>query len=377
MQDRLLAIKNLIEVNKGGYSQIVFGNSVERAENVKFLSALFYGTLERKLTLDKGIYKYAKKLDEVVLAVLECAFYELSFMNTAEHAVVFEYVELTKKLKKSSASGLVNAVLHKFIKDGKVLPNTTLSEIGSCTDSIAKSLEEWFGYEKAKEFLLNSFGRPKLYKRINTLKVKTDNPCQEITTDEVIGEDFKNGLYHIQDIASQKAALALGAKPNDRVLDVCAAPGSKSYVLAEEMNNIGQIISCDLVPSRVKKIEEGAKRLGISIIEAKVCDGTKDNLSLGLFDKILCDVPCSGLGVINKKPEIKQKEMKEFENLPILQHEILKNALKHLKPNGVLVYSTCTINPKENEEVINRLGTSWEILYNEDFFIARYTLSKT
>ena len=160
-------------------------------------------------------------------------------------------------------------------------------------------------------------------------------------------------MFHVQDIASQTVAGILGAKQGERVLDMCASPGGKTFTVAQNMENAGEIVSCDLYEQRVGLIEKGARRLGLDIVKPTVCDATAFNSDLGLFDRILCDVPCSGLGVIRRKPEIKYKPQNDFKELTEIQSAILNNAAKYLKTGGRILYSTCTLRNAENGAVVH------------------------
>ena len=164
-----------------------------------------------------------------------------------------------------------------------------------------------------------------------------------------------DGLCFVQDEASQLCVKALGARPNDFVIDTCSCPGGKSFGIALEMGNAGRLISLDLHESKLSLVENGAKRLGIEILETEVHNGTKPNEELvGKADRVLCDVPCSGLGVIAKKPEIRYKNIADFARLPEIQLAILENCSRYVKKGGVLVYSTCTVLPEENEENVEK-----------------------
>ena len=165
---------------------------------------------------------------------------------------------------------------------------------------------------------------------------------------------YKNGLFHVQDTASQICVKALGAKENETVFDLCSAPGGKSFTTAQHMNNKGKILSFDLYEHRVKLINDGAKRLGIDIIEAKTGDAAVFDEMLGCADRVLCDVPCSGFGIIRRKPEIKYKDERSFDELPDIQYKIFANASRYVKSGGRIIYSTCTLNKKENEDVCER-----------------------
>ena len=179
--------------------------------------------------------------------------------------------------------------------------------------------------------------------------------CYEISVANVREEQsFKNGLFHVQDIASQLCCKAVSPKAGEVILDVCSAPGGKAFTMAELSDDKADIYAFDIHDHRVKLIADGAKRLGIKSITAMQGNASEYSENVPMADKILCDVPCSGLGVIRRKPEIKYKNYEEFERLPDIQYKILENAVKYLKVGGELVYSTCTVNPKENSEVIDR-----------------------
>ena len=164
---------------------------------------------------------------------------------------------------------------------------------------------------------------------------------------------FREGLFHVQDLSSQKCAAALDVRPGHRVLDVCSAPGGKTFTLAERMEDTGSLLAMDLYPHRLKLVEDGAARLGLRCIQTKANDAQIYDKSLGVFDRILCDVVCSGYGVIRRKPEIRYKDPAEGVALPQTQLAILTTSARYLAPGGRLVYSTCTLTPAENEGVVN------------------------
>lgn len=384
ISSRQTAAEALLRVERGGYSQLVFDSAAKSHElsqrDTQFAAALFYGSLERKVTLDHCIAHYSRHpLSDTVEVILREALYQLIYMDSVpDHAAIDEAVELTRKMHQPKAAGLVNGILRSFLRDGGKIPpvkgNTAarLAVEGSCCESLAECLTEWYGEEKAGEILKASFGRPPVYIRVNTLLANEDElisslesegrggertelkNCLRVTGDVVHTKAHEAGLFHVQDLCSQKAATVLGAGKGERVLDVCSAPGSKAFTIAEEMQNTGSILSCDISGKRLKKVTVGAKRLKLTTIETRVNDGGCFNPSLGTFDRILCDVPCSGLGVLRRKPEIKLRGRESFDSLPELQYKILSTSAKYLKAGGVLVYSTCTINPAENEEIIRR-----------------------
>ncbi len=390
---RTTAVKALIRVDRGGFSQLTLDAALLKARlsarDAAFCSALFYGVLERRLTLDHCIAKYSRHaLSDTVANVLRAAFYQLIYLDSVPaHAAVDEAVNMTKALGQRAASGMVNGILRSFLRDKCVIPPVKGSAAQklaieySCDQQLTELFIDWYGVEKAKEILEASFGRPPLYIRVNTLKTTAgelmghmtanakpdsapllDGNCIEMTGDVAHTVSHKLGFFHIQDLCSQKAALTLEAKPGDRVLDACAAPGSKSFVLAQQMENRGEIISCDIQQNRLGLIGQGAKRLGINIIETKLNDASVYNAEWEKFDRILCDVPCSGLGVLRRKPEIKYRGEDPIGELPQLQYKILETSAKYLKTGGVLVYSTCTVNPDENENVVKNF-----LSLNKDF----------
>lgn len=181
----------------------------------------------------------------------------------------------------------------------------------------------------------------------------------DITKSEI----YKKGFVYAQDYASQKAAETLSPRKGDRVLDICAAPGGKTFTMANLMDNEGEIVACDLYPHRTELIEKSAERLGLGIVKTRVADATVFDKELGEFDCILCDVPCSGLGVIRRKPEIKYTKPDDFKELEETQKKIVENALRYLKKGGKLLYSTCTLRRAENENLVIWLEKEYNDLY--------------
>ncbi len=380
---RQVAAKALLRVDRGGYSQLTLDAALGKAQlsarDAAFASALFYGALERRLTLDHCIAKYARHpLTDTVAAILRLAFYQLIYMDSVpNHAAVDEAVNMTKAMGQRAASGMVNGMLRSFLRDGCAVPPAVgglpaqLAIKYSCSEDLTALFLNWYGETKTRALLAASMGRPPIYIRVNTLKtdVETlllhlskhdckavarllDGNCIEIEGDAVHTVSHKLGFFHVQDVCSQQAALTLEAAPGERILDVCAAPGSKSFVLAQQMQNRGEVVACDVAPARLALIRQGAKRLGIDMLTIKANDGAVHNSDLGQFDRVLCDVPCSGLGVLRRKPEIKYRSAESLKGLPELQYKILKTSAHYLKAGGILVYSTCTVNPDENERVV-------------------------
>ena len=345
-----------------------------------FVTTAFYGVIERKITLDFILNKYLKKpikkAPPMTAAVLRSAVYQIVFMDKIPtSAAVDEAVKIIKKSKENGNSGLVNAVLRK------IASNDVLNELKNAEPTYKYSVEDWifkrlskhYGTDKTEEFLKASLVPPPIFIRINNLKEN----AKEITLNELseLGATVKetelentfeinsvkgierlksylNGCFFVQDYSSQLCAKAVGAKSGERVLDCCAAPGGKSFSIALNMSDDGEVIALDLHPHRVGLISNGAKRLGLKSVKASVSDASVYSEELGKFDKVLCDVPCSGIGVIRRKPEIKYKNEDECNNILSLQASILSTASKYVKLSGRLVYSTCTLLKEENENIV-------------------------
>ena len=390
MQNARKFTKDLLTAffENSSYSNILLDNALDKSElsaqDKKFAANLFYGVIERKITLDAVINKYSKrpadKLSNDVLQTLRMAVYQILFMDSVpDRAAVFESVKLAKRGKNPAIGGYVNGVLRTFLRDGKKIPEfedkvSNLSIKYSCPQWL---IEKWigeYGEDMTLEMLKSSIEAPPVTATLNVLKMPADEIINDITESGVEvklrseAENcaqlfnvrdisrlsvYKKGMFHIQDISSQICCEILDPKPDETVLDVCSAPGGKAFTIAEIMNNQGKVIACDLYEQRVKLIKDGAKRLGIDIIEAKINDATAFSDKIKMADRVLCDVPCSGLGVIRRKPEIKYKEPKDFEGLKDIQRKILDVSSGYLKKGGVLVYSTCTLSRAENDEVID------------------------
>ena len=392
---RLTVVKMLMKMDSSeAYSNLlldhVFSESDLTERDKAFAAALFYGVLERRLTLDYIIQKNSKipfaKLDPAAVAILRAGLYQLLYMDSVpDSAAVNESVKLCKKLKCFSAQGFVNGMLRSFIRGGKKIsyiglePEKRLSVEYSCPEWLTAKLIREYGTEFAVKALKASVGRPPVYARVNTLKTTTEKLLTELSKHKIKAEaypglencikldkpgdiekcaPFRQGLFHVQDISSQLCCLTLRPVVNETVLDVCAAPGGKSFTLAELMGNNGRLYSMDLHDMRVGLIEDGAARLGIKILTAMQNDASKFNGQLPQADRVLCDVPCSGLGVIRRKPEIKFKSPEDFAGLPEIQYQILETSARYVKPGGTLVYSTCTLSRAENDGVAERFAAA-------------------
>ncbi len=350
------------------------------SQDKAFVTALVYGVLDRKITLDYVLKRFIKtplkKVQPFTLEVLRVTLYQIMFMDKIpDSAAVNEAVKLIKRSKESRNSGFVNAVLRNILREENLMPQgdsvADLSVIYSCPQEIIESLVKDYGKEDAIEILKHSLKPAKLTVRVNLIKTDMESFRQNIGVDTTEieptgalvlnkGIDISNnplyadGQFFVQDAASQKVVSIFSPKPNERVLDMCAAPGGKSFSMAILMQNSGEIVSCDLYEHKCRLSKNSAERLGLSIIKPMVLDAMVYNESLGEFDRILCDVPCSGLGIIGRKPEIKYKNFEDFDNLPDIQFKILSNAKNYLKNGGQIMYSTCTLRKAENDEIISR-----------------------
>ncbi len=384
---RKIAALGLLRVEKdSAYSNILLSSLFEEfnasKEDRSLASAIFYGVLDRQITLDYYINKYskipAKKLSPYTRQVLRSAFYQMYFMDKIPvSAAVNEAVKLVKNSDENKNFGYVNAVLRNASKEKLSLPDGrdlySISVRYSCPQWILSALVNDYGIERTEEILKTFLSPAKVFLRTNTLKISSNKLLELFNENEIsatlIDENtfeltsgidfsknklFSEGLFHIQDISSQKCAEALLAKSGERILDVCSAPGGKSFTVAEVMEDSGEIISCDLYENRVSLIKKGAHRLGIKSITAIKNDATVYNSRLGEFDAVLCDVPCSGFGVIRRKPEIKYKPITDFNELQDIQLNILKTSANYVKKDGRLLYSTCTLRKAENEGIVEQ-----------------------
>ena len=384
---RTEAVRLLTKFEKdASYSAIALSEALKNIDfadsrDVSFAVSLVYGVLEHKITLDYNISLYltssVKKLKPVVLNCLRIGAYQLLYLDKVpQRAAVNESVRIVKKLGFSFASGLVNAVLRKIASSGLILPDDSnqeeyLSVRFSVDLSIARMLIRDYGFEKAQNILDVFSGRRPIYIRHNTLRCTEEQLKASLEADGVSFKEtelegcisisdtgdisrlsaYKNGYFHVQDMASQICCKLLGAKGGERIIDCCAAPGGKSFTVAQYMENCGSLISCDMYEHKISLINSGAKRLGITVIDAVCSDAVRLNTLYSEADRVLCDVPCSGIGVMGRKPEIRYKNEADFSSLPEIQKNILYSCSEMVRKGGVLIYSTCTLNKKENEEI--------------------------
>ena len=333
---------------------------------------------QNRMLLDEWITHYLKgklsDLQPIVLDILRLAVCQLRFFDKLPaNAVVNEAVEQAKRLANPRAAGLVNGLLRAMVRDPSrlTLPEDLPTRY-SHPAPLVELLWENVGEEKLEALLASHNEAPPACIQTNLLKTDTPALLAALEAEGLTAEPhpwlpdclllnggveqsaaFREGLFWVQDAAARLAVTALDPRPGERVLDCCAAPGGKSFAAAVSMGNEGSLTACDIHPHKTKLIEAGAERLGIGCLTALEKDASvPDPAWRERFDKIIADVPCSGLGVIRKKPDIRYKDLAPLEGLPAVQRRILDAQTAHLKPGGVLVYSTCTVLKRENEAVV-------------------------
>jgi 16S rRNA (cytosine967-C5)-methyltransferase len=389
-ENRKAAYFALLDVeDRRAYSNIVLNNDKfrSRLNSPAFATELVYGVLENKMLLDYLINilvpRGSEKLKSSVRVILRMGIYQLGYMNSIpEYAAVNESVNLAKRFCKGR-EGFVNACLRTYIreKDNLKIPSRDEDEVKYL--SIKYSYEPWiiqmwleqYDADFVEELLRAGNDKASFVIRANQLKISTEDLMKRI---EAIGchvekgsiyDDalyvkngsvllensmFEHGLFSIQDEASMLVVTVLDPQPEEFIMDVCAAPGGKAMAMAEKMKNKGKVLAGDIYIRKLGLVNKEAQRLGVRIVETRTWDATRvsDEL-IETADRVLVDAPCSGLGVVRRKPEIKyKKRTSEFEKLPEKQIQILSSSSKYVKPGGVLVYSTCTINQTENQDVV-------------------------
>ncbi len=348
-------------------------------------SRIVYGVLQNQMLLDFYLAAYCSQkpdhLQPPLLNILRMGAYQILYLDKIpDSAAVNESVELAKIMKRGQASGLVNAVLRKISKNKQGLPAlpdrdevTALSIRYSHPKWLVRRLLALLGREEAEAFLAADNATAPITVQVNPLRTTAQallerleaegvsarmHPwvpdCLELTGtgDLTALSAFREGDFLVQDSAARLVSSVADVRPGENVLDVCAAPGGKSCSAAFAMKDRGRIVACDLHENKLQRITESARRLGITCIETQAADGRVNQPEWrDAFDTVLVDAPCSGLGIIRKKPDTRYKRANDLFSLPVIQTEILDNAASYVRPGGVLVYSTCTILPEENEQV--------------------------
>ena len=351
------------------------------AREAALAARLLYSVVQNRILLDFYISSFLKgklkDLQPVVLDILRLGAAQiLLFDKVPDSAAVNEAVNQGKKLANPRAASLINGVLRNLSRGKEALPSPPdLSVKYSCPAELTDLLRHCVGEELLEPLLQSHNEAPAMTVQVNTLCTSV-SALQELLREQGISAElhpwcpeclvirgsgsleqlaaFRDGLFYVQDPAARMAAMAADLKPGMRVLDCCSAPGGKSFAAAIAMENRGEINSCDLHAHKIRLIEKGAERLGITILSAMQQDGSMPNEAwIGAFDRVICDVPCSGLGVIRKKPDIRYKDIGQISGLPAVQLRILSNQAAYVKAGGAILYSTCTIVPEENGAVVD------------------------
>lgn len=387
MGARETALNALIACRKeGAWSNGILKEYIARdrldSRDAALASRLCYGVLQNRLKLDFYLQQLltgkVKDLHPAVRDILHLGLYQLYEMDKIpESAAVNESVSLAKKYckKQRSAPGLVNAVLRNAVRSKDSLKQPTgWQEKYSHPQALIDLLKPYVGRERIEPMMIANNEAPKTVVQVNTLKTTAAELTAKLEGEHVTAEphvwmpdclvvsntgaleqlpSFKEGLFYVQDPAAKLSVLCAELEENSRVLDCCAAPGGKSFAAAIAMKGTGSITSCDVYEHKAKLIASGAERLGITDLTAMQFDATARNPEwVGQMDAVICDVPCSGYGIIRKKPDIRYKNLKEMEKLPQLQKQILQNVADYVRPGGVLLYSTCTLTYGENEGMV-------------------------
>jgi len=389
---RETALKIIYDINeKGAYSNIAIDRRLKngslREIDRAFITDIVYGTIQWKMAIDRIIERFSnirlKKVSPWILNILRMGVYQLVYMDKVpESAVCNESVKLAKKYGHSGSAGYVNAVLRNIARrSGEIeYPDKEKDYIGYLSvrySHPAWMIEKWeaaYGRDFTESLLASNNSTPDFSIRTNTLKIDRDKLAEELRQAGIPAENgryaeealiirtpsavsrleaFKKGYFQVQDESSMLAVKILDPRPGELVMDVCAAPGGKTSHIAQLMRNEGVVVARDINGRKLELVKEASGRLGISIIRTEVFDASAlDANFLQKADRVLADVPCSGLGIIRRKPDIKWKRAAgELDELAKLQAAILRTVSQYVRPGGVLVYSTCTINPGENENI--------------------------
>lgn len=389
---RSTAVDVLLKIEQNqAYSNLLLNQSIQKSklsqQDIGLLTELVYGTLQRKNTLDylltPFVAKGLHKLEKWVLVLLRMSLYQMVFLDKIpDHAIINEAVEIAKKRGHKGISGFVNGVLRRIQREGT-------EDISSIQDetkrlSLQYSMPEWlverwisqYGMVEAEKMCEANTEPAPVTGRVNVMKGSRDEAIQSLNNEGIEGSLgdlspdaiklkkgslsqsslFKEGYVTIQDESSMLVARALAPAPHEKILDACAAPGGKTTHIAELLNNTGEVVALDLHKHKVKLIEEQAERLDLDNIKTEALDSRKapEMFPAASFDRILVDAPCTGFGVIRKKPDIKwSKKEEDIHRISEIQLQILTKVAQLLKPGGTLLYSTCTVDKEENIDIAN------------------------
>lgn len=386
MSARTTALCALIAVRRqGAWSDGILKEYVQRdrleRRDAALAATLTYGVMQNRMLLDHYLEQVVSgglsRLQPAMLDILRLGAYQILLLDKIpDSAAVNEAVEQTKRYVNQKAAGMTNGALRALSrKKGSLNEPRDLATKYSHPQALVDLLTDSVGRDQIESFLRADNEPAPTCLQINPLLSDPDEVERALTEQDILFrkhpwlpgcylvtgtgnlarlELFTSGKVYVQDASAKLAAMAAGVRPGMRVLDTCAAPGGKSFALAMEMKNEGSVTSCDIHAHKISLIEKGAARLGISIITAREADASKfqEEFKDG-FDVVVADVPCSGLGVIRKKPDIRYKDLAPTERLPAVQAAILENVSRYVRPGGALLYSTCTVLRRENEDVAN------------------------
>ncbi|WP_096189180.1 16S rRNA (cytosine(967)-C(5))-methyltransferase RsmB [Evansella halocellulosilytica] len=388
---REVALETLLKIEKNqAYSHLLLNDMITKSKlnkrDVPLLTEIVYGTIQRQKTLDFYLTPFSKrplhKLEDWVRILLRLTLYQFVFLERIpDHAAINEAVQIAKKRGHKGISGMVNGILRSVQREG--LPNVddVLDEIEKVAVKTSHPywlIDRWtnqYGLEKTERMAASNLLHPTHSARVNVSRVTVDEVLHSLSEEGIEArksdllpesiiiqkgslshtQAFKHGWITIQDEGSMLVAHALGVQQDEHILDACAAPGGKTTHIAEMLDHTGEIHALDIHPHKVKLIMQQVERLEIKNVTAQSLDARKasDQFEVESFDRILVDAPCSGLGVIQRKPDIKwTKKEEDIYQLAEIQKEILHSVWPLLKTNGTLVYSTCTVDQEENEENI-------------------------
>ena len=398
---RQLALKILLEIDrKNSYTDVALNRALNQSNlsssDRSLCTELVYGIIRHQRTLDSLIDQLGKKKAQQqppnLRRILHIGLYQLRYLDhIPPSAAVNTSVDLAKDNKLQRLSGVVNGILRQYIRttqgnhDPLILPNDTLKKLAiqySFPDWIIETwLQKWG--EETTEKMCHWFNQsPNIDIRVNPLKTNLETLQTQLTSAGVnvtplgrfpcalrlkgkIGTiptlpGFSQGHWTVQDTSAQLVSYFLDPQPGETIIDACAAPGGKTTHIAELMGDQGTIFACDRTPSRLKKVQENAQRLELNCIETVVGDSRYLQQFINKGDRVLVDVPCSGLGTLHRHPDIRWRQTPEnIRELTSLQLEILNQAAQWVKPQGTLVYSTCTLNPPENQEFFFSAGVTF------------------
>lgn len=388
--------------SEGHLKRILKESGLDRRD-AALATRLCFGVLQTRMTLDWYLARRCtgglKKLEPKVLSILRLSLYQIIYMDKIPaSAAVNEGVQLTKKhCRNPRAAGMVNGVLRGIVRDMPLPPPEGRDDVEAL--SIQTSHPRWLveefahvlGMDGVKAWLEADNCQPPTTAQVNTCLCSVEQAQAELEQDGVevkphpwlpgclllagTGDlerlsSYQKGYFYIQDAAARLAVTAAQVQPGQRVLDCCAAPGGKSFASGVDMGNRGEIISCDIHPHKIKLLQAGASRLGLSILEAQLQSAAQRREDwVDGFDTVLVDVPCSGLGIIRKKPDIRYKDSKPLDGLPKVQREIVDNCGAYVKPGGVMIYATCTLRAKENQDVVE-----WFLQRHPEFHLEAFEL---